>query len=50
MNSAVSPLNVSKNSGAEILNDLNSVKNMIEECLPLNSIPTKFKLFLAGKL
>jgi len=41
--------NVSEIFGTEILNNLNWVKNMLRERLPLNFIPTKFKELLAEK-
>jgi hypothetical protein len=50
MHAAAAVWNVSKNFGAEIVNDLNSVKSMLRERLPLNCISIKFKDFLAEKL
>jgi hypothetical protein len=48
MNSAVDPQNVLENFGVEILNTLNLVKNMLQECVVLNFIPIFEELF-AGK-
>lgn len=49
MHSAVDLQNALENLGAEILNSLNSKKNMFKQCLPLNFIPKKFKELLAEK-
>jgi hypothetical protein len=43
MSSAADIRNVSANFGADILNNLNSVKKMLKERLTLNFIPIKFK-------
>jgi hypothetical protein len=43
MSSATDLWNVSEDFSVEILNNLNSVKNMLKECLNLNFIPMKFK-------
>jgi len=45
MNSAVDLQNVLENFGVEILNTLNSVKNMLQECFILNFIPIFEELF-----
>jgi hypothetical protein len=47
--SAVDLWNVLENFGMEILNTLNSVKNVLKEHLLLNFIPMKFKELLAEK-
>jgi hypothetical protein len=39
----------SENFGAEILNNLNSMKHMLNGRLPLNFIPMKYKVLLAEK-
>lgn len=49
MHSAVDLQNALENLGAEILNSLNSKKNMFKQRLPLNFIPKKFKELLAEK-
>ena len=49
MNSAVDVQNVLENFGAEILNTLNSVKKVLQECLVLNFIPTIFEELFAEK-
>jgi hypothetical protein len=47
VSSAVDLRNVSENFGADILNNLNSVKKMLKKGLPLSFIPMKFKEILA---
>lgn len=47
MSSAADLQNILVNSGTEILNNLNSMKNMLKECLSLNFIPMKCKELLA---
>jgi hypothetical protein len=43
MSSAVDRRNESENFGAEILNNLNTIKHMPNGYLPLNFIPMKYK-------
>jgi hypothetical protein len=47
--SAVGLRNVSENFGLKILNNLNSVISMLEECVPPNLIPIKFTELSAEK-
>jgi hypothetical protein len=49
MNSAVDLQNVLENFSVEILSTLNSMKNMLQECLVLNFIPMIFEELFAGK-
>jgi len=49
MNSTIDLRNVLENFGVEILNTLNSVKNVLQECLVLNFIPVIFAELFAGK-
>ena len=48
VNLAVELQNVVENFGVEILNTLNSVKNVLQECLVINLFPIFEELF-AGK-
>jgi hypothetical protein len=50
VNSTVDLQSVLESYGAEILNNLNSVKNALKWSLPLHIIPMKFKELLAVKL
>jgi hypothetical protein len=50
MSSAVDLWNVSELLGTEVLDNLNSVKNMLKEQLSLIFIPMKFQEILTEKL
>jgi hypothetical protein len=50
MSSAAELQNILVNSDTEILNNLNSMKNMLKECLSLNFVPKKCKELLAENI
>jgi hypothetical protein len=49
MSSATDLQKILENFEVKILNNLNSVKHMLKECLPLKFMPMEFKELLAQK-